>query len=163
AILGWVRMLSGGGLGSEAQKKALQVIERNAKSQAQLIEDLLDMSRIVSGKLKLKMKPVDAASIIAAVVESLRPTAETKSIRVQMVIDSTITKIIADEDRLRQVIWNLLSNALKFTSVGGRIQISLNRIESGVRIAVEDNGIGIAPDFLPYVFNRFSQADSSIT
>jgi len=163
AILGWVRMLAGGQLSMEAQKKALQVIERNAKSQAQLVEDLLDMSRIVSGKLKLKLRPIAPASIIAAVVESLRPTAETKSIRVQMVIDSTIKSVLGDEERLRQVVWNLLSNALKFTAVGGRIQISLDRAESGACISVEDNGIGIAPDFLPYVFNRFSQADSSIT
>src|SRR5262245_60187622 len=102
AILGWVRMLAGGQLGIEAQKKALQVIERNAKSQAQLIEDLLDMSRIISGKLKLKMKPVDPASFIGAVVESLRPTAETKSIRVQLVIDSSVKRIVGDEERLRQ-------------------------------------------------------------
>jgi len=163
AILGWVRMLAGGGLGPDAQKKALHVIERNAKSQAQLVEDLLDMSRIVSGKLKLKMKQIDPATIIAAVVESLRPTAETKSIRVQLVIDSSVKRIVGDEERLRQVIWNLLSNALKFTSVGGRVQISLDRVETGARITVEDNGVGIVPDFLPYVFNRFSQADSSIT
>ena len=163
AILGWVRMLASGQLKLDAQKKALEVIERNARSQAQLIEDLLDMSRIISGKLKLTMTQVDLSTIIAAVVESHRPTAEVKSIRVRMSIDSAVKSVIGDEERLRQVLWNLLSNALKFTGSGGQVQISLDQVRSSARISVIDNGIGIKPEFLPYVFDRFSQADSSIT
>jgi PAS domain S-box-containing protein len=164
AILGWVRMLASGQLKLDAQKKALEVIERNARSQAQLIEDLLDMSRIISGKLKLTMTQVDLSTIIAAVVESHRPTAEVKSIRVRMSIDSAVKSVVGDEERLRQVLWNLLSNALKFTaSGGGQVQVSLDQVGSFARISVIDNGIGIKPEFLPYVFDRFSQADSSIT
>ena len=163
AILGWVRMLASGQLKLDAQKKALEVIERNARSQAQLIEDLLDMSRIISGKLKLTMTQVDLSTIIAAVVESHRPTAEVKSIRVRMSIDSAVKSVVGDEERLRQVLWNLLSNALKFTAHGGQVQISLDQVRSSARISVIDNGIGIKPEFLPYVFDRFSQADSSIT
>src|SRR5499427_2215358 len=122
AILGWVRMLANGQLKLDAQKKAFEVIERNARSQAQLIEDLLDMSRIISGKLKLTMTQVDLSTLIAAVVESHRPTAELKSIRVRMSIDSAVKSVIGDEERLRQVLWNLLSNALKFTAHGGQVQ-----------------------------------------
>src|SRR5262249_2990656 len=163
AILGWVRMLASGQLKLDAQKKALEVIERNARSQAQLIEDLLDISRIISGKLKPTMTQVDLSTLIAAVVESHRPTAEVKSIRVRMSIDSTVKSVVGDEERLRQVLWNLLSNALKFTAYGGQVQISLDQVKSSARISVIDNGIGIKPAFLPYVFDRFSQADSSIT
>src|SRR5262245_36729599 len=163
AILGWVRMLASGQLKLDAQKKALEVIERNARSQAQLIEDLLDMSRIISGKLKLTMTQVDLSTLIAAVVESHRPTAEVKSIRVRMSIDSAVKSVVGDEERLWQVLWNLLSNALKFTAYGGHVQVSLDQVRSSARISVIDNGIGIKPEFLPYVFDRFSQADSSIT
>src|SRR5262245_25185560 len=163
AILGWVRMLASGQLKVDAQKKALEVIERNARSQAQLIEDLLDMSRIISGKLKLTMTDVDLSAVIAAVIESHRPTAEVKSIRVRMAIDPAAKPVVADQERLRQVLWNLLSNALKFTPSGGQVQVSLDRLESFARISVVDNGIGIKPEFLPHVFDRFSQADSSIT
>ena len=163
AILGWVRMLAGGQLKPDGQKKAFEVIERNARSQAQLIEDLLDMSRIISGKLKLTMTQVDLSTLIAAVVESHRPTAELKSIRVRTVIDPAVKYVVGDQDRLRQVFWNLLSNALKFTPSGGHVQVSLDRAESLARISVLDDGIGINPEFLPHVFDRFSQADSSIT
>ena len=163
AILGWVRMLASGQLKPDAQKRAFEVIERNARSQAQLIEDLLDMSRIISGKLKLTMTRVDLSTLIAAVVESHRPTAEMKSIRVRTVIDSSVEYVVADQERLRQVLWNLLSNALKFTPSGGHVQISLDRADSLARISVIDDGIGIQPEFLPHVFDRFSQADSSIT
>ena len=163
AILGWVRMLASGQLKPDAQKKAFEVIERNARSQAQLIEDLLDMSRIISGKLKLTMSRVDLSTLIAAVVESHRPTAEMKSIRVRTVIDPEVTYVVGDQERLRQVLWNLLSNALKFTPSGGHVQVSLDRAESLARISVVDDGIGIKPEFLPHVFDRFSQADSSIT
>jgi PAS domain S-box-containing protein len=163
AILGWVRMLASGQLKLDAQKKGFEVIERNARSQAQLIEDLLDMSRIISGKLKLTMTRLDLSTLIAAVVESHRPTAEMKSIRVRTAIDPAVKYVVADEERFRQVLWNLLSNALKFTPSGGHVQVSLDRAESFARISVADDGIGIKPEFLPYVFDRFSQADSSIT
>ena len=163
AILGWVRMLASGQLKLDAQKKAFEVIERNARSQAQLIEDLLDMSRIISGKLKLTMTRLDLSTLIAAVVESHRPTAEMKSIRVRTAIDPAVKYVVADQERFRQVLWNLLSNALKFTPSGGHVQVSLDRAESFARISVADDGIGIKPEFLPYVFDRFSQADSSTT
>ena len=163
AILGWVRMLASGQLKPDAQRRAFEVIERNARSQAQLIEDLLDMSRIISGKLKLTMTRLDLSTLIAAVVESHRPTAEMKSIRVRTAIDPAVKYVVADQERFRQVLWNLLSNALKFTPSGGHVQVSLDRAESFARISVADDGIGIKPEFLPYVFDRFSQADSSTT
>jgi PAS domain S-box-containing protein len=163
AVLGWSRMLLTGQLSAERQQKALETIDRNARSQAQLIEDLLDISRIVSGKLRIDLRTVDLAAIIAAAVEAVRPAAEAKRIRIESIISSGVGLILGDSERLQQVVWNLLSNAIKFTPRDGFVAVELRRVESQVELYVSDNGIGISPDFLPHVFDRFSQADSSIT
>jgi PAS domain S-box-containing protein len=163
AILGWGRMLRKSGLDEENFSRGLDTIERNAKLQAQLIDDLLDVSRIISGKLRLTVMPVELSPIIEAAVDSIRPAADAKGIRLQVLLDSNAGLISGDPDRLQQVVWNLLSNAAKFTQKQGRIQIRLQRINSHVEITVSDNGRGISPGFLPYVFDRFRQADSSIS
>jgi PAS domain S-box-containing protein len=163
AVLGWSRMLLTGQLTPERQQKALETIDRNARSQAQLIEDLLDISRIVSGKLRIDRRTVDLAAKIASAVEAVRPPAEAKRIRIESIISSGAGPILGDSERLQQVVWNLLSNALKFTPRDGFVTVELRRVESQVELYVADNGIGISPDFLPHVFDRFSQADSTIT
>ena len=163
AILGWTRMLLGGQLPPEGQQKALQTIDRNARAQAQLIEDLLDISRIVSGKLRVEFKAIDIAAVIAAAVEAVRPAAEARRVRILTVVSSDAGPILGDSDRLQQVVWNLLSNAIRFTRAEGFVQIELQRVESQVELRVSDNGIGIKPEFLPHIFDRFTQADSSIT
>ena len=163
AILGWGRMLRSGKMDEEGFARGLETIERNAKLQTQLIDDLLDMSRIISGKLRLTVGPVDLQPVIEAAVESMRPAADAKSIRLQVVLDSNVGLISGDPDRLQQVIWNLISNAVKFTPKGGRVQVRLQRINSHVELSVSDTGQGISADFLPYVFDRFRQADSAIT
>ncbi len=163
AILGWGRMLRNSRLNEENFTRGLDTIERNAKLQAQLIDDLLDVSRIISGKLRLTVMPIELPPIIEAAVDSIRPAADAKRIRLQVLLDSHAGLISGDPDRLQQVVWNLLSNAVKFTGKEGRIQVRLQRINSHVEITVSDNGRGISPEFLPYVFDRFRQADSSIT
>jgi CheY-like chemotaxis protein/two-component sensor histidine kinase len=156
-------MLLSGELSPEAQQKAFLTIDRNARSQAQLIEDLLDISRIVSGKMRVDFKGVDMPAVISAAVEAIRPAAEAKGIRIVSMFSSGAGPIVGDPERLQQVIWNLLSNAVKFTPGGGTVQVELRRVESQVELRVIDSGIGIDPAFLPHVFDRFSQADSSIT
>lgn len=163
AILGWGRMLRNSKLNEESFSRGLDTIERNAKLQAQLIDDLLDVSRIISGRLRLTVMSVNLPPIIEAAVDSIRPAANAKNIRLQVLLDSHAGLISGDPDRLQQIIWNLLSNAVKFTEKGGRIQVRLQRINSHIEITVSDNGKGISPEFLPYVFDRFRQADSSIT
>ncbi|HLH32142.1 MAG TPA: PAS domain S-box protein, partial [Terriglobia bacterium] len=163
ATLGWARMLATGTLDEPSRKKAVEVIERNVKTQAQLIEDLLDISRIISGKLRIQVKPVDTLALINAALDVVRPAAEAKSIRIQSSVEPEAGVVSGDFQRLQQVVWNLLSNAVKFTGTGGAIQIHVTRVRSHVEITVTDTGIGITKEFLPYVFNRFSQADSSIT
>jgi PAS domain S-box-containing protein len=159
AILGWARMLRLGQLSKENAAKALDTIERNARAQAQLIDDLLDVSRIVTGKLRMDVRPSDPNSFIDAAVDAVRPAAEAKGVRVQKVIDTGLISIPGDPVRLQQVIWNLLSNAIKFTPRGGRVQIRSERVNSHLEIVVSDTGQGISPDFLPHVFDRFRQAD----
>ncbi|HKR14087.1 MAG TPA: ATP-binding protein [Pyrinomonadaceae bacterium] len=159
AVLGWTRMLRLGQLSEEDKAKALDTIERNARAQAQLIDDLLDVSRIVTGKLRMDVRPADPNSFIDAAVEAVRPAAEAKGVRVQKVIDTGAVSIPGDPVRLQQVVWNLLSNAIKFTPRGGRVQIRSERVNSHLEIVVSDTGQGIAPDFLPHVFDRFRQAD----
>jgi PAS domain S-box-containing protein len=159
AILGWARMLRLGQLSKENAAKALDTIERNARAQAQLIDDLLDVSRIVTGKLRMDVRPSDPNAFIDAAVESVRPAAEAKGVRMQKVIDTGLISIPGDPVRLQQVVWNLLSNAIKFTPRGGRVQIRSERVNSHLEIVVSDTGQGIAPDFLPHVFDRFRQAD----
>jgi PAS domain S-box-containing protein len=163
AILGWAHMLRGGQLEGEGAGKALETIERNARSQAQLIEDLLDVSRIVTGKLRLDVVPVSPHSFIDAAVEAVRPAADAKGVRLQKVIDTGVGVVMGDPARLQQVVWNLLTNAVKFTPRGGRVQVRLERVNSSVEMAVSDTGAGIDPEFLPHVFERFRQADQRTT
>ncbi len=161
-ILAWARMLRSGQL-DPAATRAAEIIERNAKSQAQLIEDLLDVSRIITGKLRLDVRQVEIAPVIESAIDSVRPTAELKAVRLRTVIDPRAGAVSGDPERLTQIIWNLLSNAVKFTPKGGQVQVLLQRINSHVEITVSDTGQGIASEFLPYVFDRFRQADSSTT
>jgi signal transduction histidine kinase/ActR/RegA family two-component response regulator len=163
AIVGWTRMLHNGSLDGPAFARALETIERNAKLQARLIEDMLDVSRIVTGKLRLDVQPVDLATVVSAAVDTSRPAADAKDIRIQVVLDFGAGPVLGDPVRLQQVIWNLLSNAVKFTPKHGRIQVQLERINSHVEIVVSDTGIGIAEELLPHVFERFRQGDSSST
>ncbi|MET0646658.1 MAG: PAS domain S-box protein [Pyrinomonadaceae bacterium] len=163
SILGWAHLLRGGQLEGEGAARALETIERNARSQSQLIDDLLDVSRIVTGQLRLDVVPVGPQSFIDPAVEAVRPAAEAKGVRLQKLIDTGVETVMGDPARLQQVVWNLLSNAVKFTPRGGRVQVSLERVNSQVEIAVTDTGTGIDPEFLPHVFERFRQADQRTT
>ncbi|HET9958451.1 MAG TPA: ATP-binding protein [Polyangiaceae bacterium] len=160
AIIGWSSMLVSGNVRPEQRQKALETIERNARAQARLIEDMLDLSRIEQGKLVLSVGPVEVIRVAEAAIEAVRPAAEAKGIRLQPVLDSHAT-IIGDADRLQQVVWNLLSNAIKFTQKGGRVQLRVRKDRSHVEITAADDGQGIEAAFLPYVFDRFRQADPS--
>lgn len=159
AILGWARLLRMGQISEENSLKALDTIERNARAQAQLIDDLLDTSRIITGKLRMDVRPADPQAFIDAAVEAITPAADAKGVRLQKIIDTGASAIQGDPVRLQQIVWNLLSNAIKFTPRGGRVQLRLERVDSHVELVVSDNGQGIKPDFLPYVFDRFRQAD----
>ncbi len=163
AILGWATILRSEAAASELHEQGLEVIERNARAQAQLIEELLDMSRIINGKLRLDVRAVDLQVVISEAIESVRPAAEGKGIRLAKVLDPKGGWITGDPSRLHQVLWNLLANAIKFTPKAGRIQVFLRRVNSHVEISVVDSGQGIAADFLPHLFTRFSQADTSIS
>jgi PAS domain S-box-containing protein len=161
SILGWTRILSGHNLDEAAAAQALETIDRNAKLQARLIDDMLDVSRIISGKLRLDAQPVDLTSVINAAVETLRPAAEAKHIHMRVSLDFGTGTVLGDPVRLQQIVWNLVSNAVKFVPKEGSVNVSLGRINSHVEISVSDTGPGIEPDFLPYVFDRFRQADSA--
>ena len=162
AMLGWAQLLRSGVMQPDVQKRALESLERNARAQAQLVEDLLDISRIISGKLSIKSEPVDLAVVVGAAVDIVRPGATSKQIRLGVAVerDSEIL-VTGDADRLQQVVWNLVSNAVKFTPTGGRVDVEVRRDESNAQIIVRDTGEGIDPAFLPYVFERFRQADNS--
>ena len=162
-ILGWSRLLRNGKLNATKTAQALEIIERNAQLQSQLIEDLLDVSGILRGKLSLNMAPVNLASTIKAALETVRLAAQAKSVQIQTVFDPTIGQVLGDSARLQQVIWNLLTNAVKFTPDRGRVEIQLQQIGSQALIQVRDTGKGISPDFLPYVFEYFRQADATTT
>jgi signal transduction histidine kinase len=162
AVYGWARMLQTGQIRDEAAERALDAIVRNANAQVRLIDDLLDVSRVVSGKMRLDVRTVDLRSVIEEAL-AVRPAAEAKFIRLQSVLDPRAGPITGDPDRLQQVIWNLVMNAVKFTPKEGRVQIHLQRVNSHVEIVVSDTGLGIAPAVLPFVFDRFRQADSSST
>ena len=163
SIVGWVHMLRTGRLAEADQRRALETIERNAKAQQQIIEDILDVSRIMTGKLRLELTPVNVVEAVEAAIEALRPLMEAKEQRLVRVMESPGITVLGDRNRLQQVFWNLVSNAIKFTPKGGRINVSLKRADSRVEILVSDSGEGIAPEFLPHVFDRFKQADSSTT
>ena len=163
AILGWAHMLRSGQISSDSTSKALETIERSARAQGQLIEDLLDVSRIITGKLRIDVRPVDPNSFMEGAIEAVRPAAEAKGVRVQKIMDTGAVTVTGDPVRLQQVVWNLLSNAIKFTPRGGRVQVRLERVNSHVEISVSDTGPGISPEFLPHVFDRFRQADQRTT
>lgn len=162
AVHGWTRVLLRGPRTPE-QDNALQIIDRNVKAQSQIIDDLLDMSRIISGKTVLEVQSLELHNVVQAAIDTVKQTAEAKKIRLTALLDSTIGHVRGDPNRLQQAIWNLLTNAIKFTPSGGRVHVVLERVNSHVEISVEDSGIGIRPDFLPYVFDRFRQADASTT
>jgi len=160
SISGWARILRTGNLDAQQSARALETIERSAKSQNQLINDLLDVSRIITGKMRLDVGPVPLGAVIEAAVDTVRPAADAKGIQVTVSLDPAADMASGDAERLQQVMWNLLSNAIKFTPNGGRVEVALARINSHVEITVTDNGNGINPEFLPYVFDRFRQEDA---
>ena len=163
AILGWSLILRTGARDGPQFLKALDTIERNARVQTQLIEDLLDMSRITSGKLRLDVQPIHPASVIEAAVETVRPAADAKGIRLETFLDPNAGPMSGDPGRIQQVAWNLLSNAIKFTPNDGKVQVTLTRVNSHIELTVADTGVGIKPEFLPHLFERFRQADASTT
>ena len=163
SILGWSRLLTAGSLDEVASKSAIEIIVRNARAQRQLIDDLLDISRIIAGKLRLDVRPVGLTPMIEAIVDDVRPAADAKNIHLQTVLDPRVSPISGDPDRLQQIIWNLLTNAIKFTPKGGRVQVRLERIDSHIELVISDTGQGIDPALLPHVFDRFRQSDSSST
>jgi PAS domain S-box-containing protein len=163
AILGWSQILRRRKRDDKELNEGLSVIERNSRAQAQLIEDLLDMSRIISGKIRIDVQQIDLAEVISAAIEAVRPAAEAKEIHLDKALDPNIGLIRGDPARLQQVIWNLLSNAIKFTPGNGNVQVTLKRVNNHVEITVSDTGIGIKLEFLPYVFERFRQADATTT
>ncbi len=163
AIVGWVKILRSGQADAEDVHEGLEVIDRNAAVQAQLIEDLLDVSRIISGKLRLDVQRVDLIQVIEEALASLMPAAEAKSLRLTKVLDPLAGPVSGDPARLQQIVWNLVSNAVKFTPRGGSIRLLLERVNSHVEVSVIDTGQGIGPDFLPHVFERFRQGDSTTT
>src|SRR5207342_3561139 len=163
AVLGWAHILRTGKLQVDELKQGLDTIERNARVQAQIIEDLLDMSRIISGKVRLDVGQIDLPSVLNESVDTVRTAAEAKGIHLQAVMDPRAGPISGDADRLQQVFWNLLNNAIKFTSADGEIRVLLERVKSHIEVSVMDTGEGIAPEFLPYVFDRFQQGDASTT
>lgn len=162
-ILGWARLLQTGKLNAERQSEALATIERNAKLQSQLIEDLLDISRIMQGKLTLNAAAVSLTFVIPAALETVRLAAEAKNIEIALDIDPEIAAVSGDAARLQQVVWNLLSNAVKFTPNGGQVTVELRQIDGQAQIRVTDTGKGINPQFLPHVFEYFRQEDGSTT
>jgi signal transduction histidine kinase/ActR/RegA family two-component response regulator len=163
SLLGWTCLMRGSSLNETVIRQGLEAIERNAKVQSQLIDDLLDVSRIISGKLNLDVHPVEISSVVEAAIAVVRPAADAKSIHLSYSAGRSIGAISGDSARLQQIVWNLLSNAVKFTPEGGRIEVALEAVGSHARLKVRDNGQGISPEFLPLVFDRFRQADSSPT
>jgi PAS domain S-box-containing protein len=166
AILGWTQLLLRGeaSRGQDEHKRAIEVIDRNARAQVKLIDDLLDLSRIMTGKLRLDLHQVSFASVVEAAVDSAMPSADVKGIRLKAILGSSSQDIVsADSARLQQVVWNLLTNAIKFTPKGGQVQVLLQRVNSHLELSVSDTGIGIPASYLPHVFDRFSQKDSSTT
>jgi CheY-like chemotaxis protein len=162
AVLGWADILLGHGRSPEDQKRGLTAIARNARAQAQLIDDLLDMSRIVAGKVRLDVQPTQLSSVVDAALDAVKLSADAKQLQLRKVVDPSASAV-GDPNRLQQVIWNLLSNAVKFTPKGGSVEVMVRRVGSAVEISVSDTGAGISAEFLPHVFERFRQADASTT
>ena len=163
AVLGYTRMLRLGTIPPDKAKAALDVVERNATSLKQIIEDVLDISRVVAGRLRMNVEPVDLPAILQESCATVMPAADAKGVRVEAVIDPLTSPVSGDPDRLQQIVWNLLSNAIKFTPRGGRVQLRLSRVNSHVEVTVSDTGRGIPPDFLPFVFDRFRQGDGTFS
>ena len=164
AIVGWTRMLLDGTMDERSTRRALQVIDRNAHLQVQLVADILDVSRIITGGLRLDLRPVDLGSVIGAALDAVRPAADAKKIRIRSRLAASARLTEGDPQRLQQIVWNLLANAVKFTQAGGLVDVELARCRgNGVRIRVQDDGAGIDPAFLPHVFERFRQADGSVS
>lgn len=163
AILGWTHLVRTGKLDDPQFTRAFETIERNARAQSQLIDDLLDVSRIITGKLQIELRPVDLKPVVEAAFEAVRPAFETKSIDFRVTSDSSACLVLGDANRLQQVLWNLFSNAVKFTPPDGHVCVEVKRSDPAVEIRVQDSGIGIQADFLPYIFDRFRQADGSTT
>jgi signal transduction histidine kinase/DNA-binding response OmpR family regulator len=161
AMVGWVQLLRAAPLDEALRARAIETISRNARVQTQLVDDLLDVSRIISGKLRLEPRPVDLPVVVSAAVDAVRPAAEAKGIVLDAVLDGRVGAVAGDADRLQQVVWNLLSNAVKFTPAGGRVTVTLSRRDGETEVRVSDTGQGIEPEFLPYVFDRFRQADNT--
>jgi CheY-like chemotaxis protein len=163
AIYGWAHMLVTGQIRDEQKQRAIETIERNAQAQTQLVNDLLDVSRAITGKVRLDLCSVEVAPIVSAATESIQPAAEAKGIRVERNFDRAAGSIVADPVRLQQIVWNLLANAVKFTPAGGSIQVGLALKDAYVEIVVSDTGSGIAPEFAPYLFDRFRQGQAGTT
>jgi signal transduction histidine kinase/CheY-like chemotaxis protein len=163
SVLGWVQILKARNIEDEEVRDGIEVIERNAQAQQKIIEDLLDMNRILSGKVRLDVQLLNLAPVIQEAVDSVKPAAAAKNVRLQVVVDPLTAPVRGDPQRLLQVIWNLLNNAVKFTPKNGRVEVTLQRVNSHLEVSVSDTGIGIDGEFLPHVFDRFRQADASYT
>jgi signal transduction histidine kinase/ActR/RegA family two-component response regulator len=163
AILGWSQILKPGVTADEEMAEGLRVIQRNVRVQVQLIDDLLDMSRIISGKLRLDVQRIELPHVIQAAVEAVQLAADAKGLRLEVIVDPIAGPITGDPNRMQQVVWNLLANAIKFTPRGGKVQVTLERTDSHVELSVSDTGQGISPEFLPHVFDKFSQAEAPWT
>jgi CheY-like chemotaxis protein/nitrogen-specific signal transduction histidine kinase len=163
AILGWSRLLEDGSVDDTVSKQAIETICRNAKAQAQIVDDILDVSRIITGNLYLDLHPLQLAPVVKNAINVVRPTADAKGIKIDARVDATTAMVSGDANRLQQVIWNVLSNAVKFTVSGGRVTVKLSQVGTTVEIKVSDTGQGISREFMPYLFDRFRQADSTTT
>ena len=163
AIVGWAHMLRHNGLDEATARRGLETIERNAQAQAQLVEDILDVSRVIAGKLRLNVTPVDLSAVLVAAIDSVQLAAESKGIRLEVTLDPSARRVSGDAGRLQQVVWNLLANAIKFTDAGGSVCVRLRQAGRDVEVSVSDDGCGIDSDFLPYIFERFRQADATTT
>ena len=163
AILGWTEILRRGSSTHADFEKGLVVIERNVRAQTQLVDDLLDMSRIISGQMRFDVQPVMPYAFVQGAIESARPTADAQGVRLEAILDPAAGPVSADANRLQQVVWNLVSNAIKFTPKGGHVEVTLEHVNSSIHICVADSGIGIQAGFLPHIFERFRQADASVT
>ena len=163
AIVGYTRLLRGNVLSGEKATRGLETLDRNAVALTQIVEDVLDISRIVSGKIRLDVQPVELSLVVHNAIATVQPAADARGVRLQTIVDPRVGPVSGDPDRLQQVVWNLLSNAVKFTPKNGRVHVRVERVNSHIEIVVSDTGIGIRPDFLPFVFERFRQADAGTT